>query len=135
MHRAYPSAVSRALFCALVFAVCFASTLGQLHRAVHGVPAGRAIVQAGVKSAFGEIQGSAKTERHASGLLALLFDDGHSAGDCLLYDQLSSGPAACGFFTLDLPILMSTAALARREGQALSRWVALFDARGPPLAL
>ncbi|WP_324815326.1 hypothetical protein [Variovorax sp.] len=134
-HRTTYSAVARALFCLLAFALCFASSLGQLHRAVHGLKAGHSTLRTGAKNDTGEAREAAKKVlQQSTGLLGHLFDEGHSAGDCLLYDQLSTGPAACGFFALDLPILLSSAALVRREGQALSRWVALFDARGPPLA-
>jgi hypothetical protein len=49
-----------------------------------------------------------------------------------LYDQLSGGHALPGLPPLLLPISLPTASFHFFLGEALARWVALFDARGPP---
>jgi hypothetical protein len=45
---------------------------------------------------------------------------------------LSHGSGALGVPTLALPVLLPSATFAYLQGEAIARWVALFDARGPP---
>jgi hypothetical protein len=63
--------------------------------------------------------------------IASLFGD-HTDAECRLYDQLSHGSGALGVPTLVLPVLLPSATFAYLQGEAIARWVALFDARGPP---
>lgn len=67
------------------------------------------------------------------GGLALLFSSHTSDSDCRLYDQASHGAAAPQVACLALPLLTPSLAVAAFQGEALARWAALFDARGPPL--
>lgn len=130
-------AALRPLAWLLAAALCLASTLGLLHRTVHlpGVPHATAI-SAGTVAAD---RASATTHGHAHGgalhgLLALF--GGHDDGDlqCRLYDQLSHGSALPSVALLVLPVVLPTAVFDFMQGEALARWVLLFDARGPPAA-
>ncbi|MBT2326040.1 hypothetical protein J7E62_27300 [Variovorax paradoxus] len=113
---------ARALLCVLALALWFAMTLGLVHRTIHSPLAAHA--------AASVQQGKAD---HASHGLFALFGD-HTDADCRLYDQLSHGPAALCVPALLLPVMLPAATFAYLEGEALARWVALFDARGPPPA-
>ena len=64
--------------------------------------------------------------------VAALF--GHHGGtdDCRLYDQLAGGFAVPSVPIVTLPIALPTARFHFFLGEAIARWVALFDARGPP---
>ena len=122
MRLAFRPAPARALLCVLAFALWFATTLGLLHRTIHGHAAAQAQAVAVVD------EGQAD---HAAHGLSALFGT-HSDADCRLYDQLSHGPAALCVPALVLPAMLPAATLLYLEGEALARWVALFDARGPP---
>ena len=116
-----------ALLVALVVALWVAGTLGLVHRSVHvpGMPhAVAAQPAADVESAYGH-------HDHGSWVLTL-FGQHHEDADCRLYDQLAHGPAALGVPMMMLPLVLPVAVFDYLEGQALARWVALFDARGPP---
>jgi hypothetical protein len=108
-----------AIVFAMVLALWFASTLGQMHGMLHG---------------HGTLPATAlpadSSAAHGAGKLF----DGHADGDnqCRLYDQLSGGHALPGLPPLVLPISLPTASFHFFLGEALARWVALFDARGPP---
>lgn len=111
---------TRALVIALMVAVWFAGTLGLMHRSLHvpGLPA----------AAEHALQ---VPHKHAGHHLASLFGE-HSDAECRLYDQLAHGASAPGVPLVVLPMLLPAATFAFLEGEAVARWVALFDARGPP---
>ena len=118
---------TRAIVCVLAFALWLATTLGFMHRTVHGpltphAPAASAHAGNTVKPA-----GASHSQ---SGLLALF--GAHTDADCRLYDQLSHGSAALCVPPVILPVMLPAATFVWLEGEALARWVALFDARGPP---
>jgi hypothetical protein len=104
----------------LLLALVLAPFLGQVHRVLHtGAPA-TALAHAADGS-------------HAHGGLASLFGDHVDGNDCRLYDQLGHADLACGVPAPALPLPVVPAfVLAWREGEALARFAALFDARGPP---
>ena len=113
---------ARALLCVLALALWLATTLGLVHRTLHGhVPVQLAAMAAGEGEAGGAGHG-----------LSALFGGHGSDADCRLYDQLSHGPAALCVPMLMLPVQLPAATFLFLEGEALARWVALFDARGPP---
>lgn len=113
---------SRTLLCALAFALWAATTLGLLHSALHGSPpAPSAAVSAQVDEAA------------ASHGLSALFGV-HTEAECRLYDQLSHGSAAPCVPPVFLPVLLPAASFVWLEGEVFARWIALFDARGPPSA-
>lgn len=105
---------------ALMVAVWFAGTLGLMHRSLHvpGLPAAAA-------------QAEQAAHKHAGHALAGLFGE-HTDAECRLYDQLSHGASAPGVPLVVLPMLLPAATFAFLQGEAVARWVVLFDARGPP---
>lgn len=115
---------ARALLCMLAFALWFATTLGLVHRTIHGHADSHAPVVAVVEEAGAG---------HGAHGLSALFGT-HTDAECRLYDQLSHGPAALGVPAVVLPALLPAAVFLYLEGEVLARWVALFDARGPPPA-
>ncbi|WP_162579880.1 hypothetical protein [Variovorax sp. PBS-H4] len=123
MRLATHTASARALLCMLAFALWFAATLGLMHRTVHGHAAPATPVVAVAGDAAGDV---------AHGLSALF--GSHTDAECRLYDQLSHGPAALGVPAVVLPVMLPAAVFLYLEGEVLARWVALFDARGPPSA-
>lgn len=114
---------TRALVVALAFALWFAGTMGLLHRSLH-VP--------GLPAASAAAATAHAGHRHDTGhTLASLFGV-HNDADCRLYDQLAHGAGAPGVPLVVLPMLLPAATFAYLQGEAIARWVALFDARGPP---
>ena len=114
---------ARAVLCMLAFAMLVASTLGMVHRTVHNPDFARA-----------QTHQAHPGERHdapATKSLVALFGY-HTDADCRLYDQLAHGPAALCVPPLFLPVTLPAATFAYLEGEAIARWVTLFDARGPP---
>ena len=71
-------------------------------------------------------------EEEEGGWLASLFSSHDGDSDCRLFDQASHGQAAPAFPLLSLPLVLSSVAFDISRGEALARWAALFDARGPP---
>ena len=113
---------SRISLCALAFALWAATTLGLLHRTLHGSPpAPSAVVSAQVDEAA--------TSHGLSALFGV-----HTEAECRLYDQLSHGSAAPCVPPVFLPVLLPAASFVWLEGEVFARWIALFDARGPPSA-
>jgi hypothetical protein len=115
----------------LVVALWFAGSLGLVHRSLH-VP-GLAQTKATAVAHAGLDHHHHHDDVNAPDGLAKLFGD-HSDADCRLYDQLSHGAGMPGVPMLVLPVLLPSATFAWLQGEALARWVALFDARGPPSA-
>ncbi|KAF1073125.1 hypothetical protein [Variovorax sp.] len=127
MHLALssgPTRSQRALVFALAIALWLAGTLGLMHRSLHapGLPAA---------AAAAHVDHDHGGHDHAAHGLASLFGE-HTDAECRLYDQLSHGSSAPGVPLVVLPMLLPTATFAYLQGEVLARWVALFDARGPP---
>lgn len=120
--RLAPSRSARAILVALAFALWIAGTLGVMHRSLH-VP--------GLEQAQAHAQGV--VHKHAAHGLESLFGE-HTDAECRLYDQLGDGSATPSVPLLVLPMLLPAATFAFLQGEAIARWVALFDARGPPSA-
>ena len=77
---------------------------------------------------------SATAQDEQGGLLASLFFSHDGDSDCRLFDQASHGHAAPVLPMLSLPLVLCTVAFDISRGEALARWAALFDARGPPFS-
>ncbi|MES2508565.1 MAG: hypothetical protein V4625_01480 [Pseudomonadota bacterium] len=118
---------TRTIVWILTLALLFAQTLGLMHGTLHG--AGYA--PSGAITSLAKA-GSGHPDH---GSVAALFSSHASDADCRLYDQASHGSAALHVASLALPVLLPSLAVAIFEGEALARWAALFDARGPPLTL
>ena len=67
-----------------------------------------------------------------SGLAALFADHADGDAQCRLYDQLCHGPTAIAVPLIVLPLVLPTAIFDFFKGEVVARWVALFQARGPP---
>jgi len=117
-------ASTRAIAIALMVALWFAGTLGLIHRTLH-VPG---LAQAHAAALAAHPEGA---HEHAAHGIGDLFGH-HSDAECRLYDQLSHGSGAPGVPMVVLPVLLPSATFAYLQGEAIARWVALFDARGPP---
>lgn len=117
---------TRAIAIALVVALWFAGTLGLMHRTMHVPGLGHTHAAATVQADQPE-----GAQEHAARGIGGLFGD-HSDAECRLYDQLSHGSGALGVPMVALPVLLPSATFAYLQGEAIARWVALFDARGPP---
>ena len=136
--RLFRPFASPALAIVLAGVLVFASALGLMHRTLHMHAGGG---HAAVVEAHGpgdgpvaEAQGEQPFAHAAHHGLAALFDD-HEDGSalCLILDQLQHDAATPTIVLLMLPTLPPAAVLAFMQGEALRRWVALFDARGPPV--
>jgi hypothetical protein len=136
---AAPSAM--ALVALLALALWVASTLGLVHRTVHppvtfatGTLAAGTAGTAGTNVDSPAPSATRETPHAGAGRgLAALFGP-HGEGDCRLYDQLVGGIAMPSVPFVLLPVVLPTARFHYFLGEALARWVALFDARGPPSA-
>ncbi|MGJ7484396.1 hypothetical protein ACSFA2_04005 [Variovorax sp. LT2P21] len=127
MHFVRPAVYRTPLLIALAVALWLASTLGLMHRVVH-LPA----TPAAAYQHTAPVVSAASSHGHDHrGLLALF--GVHADADCRLYDQLAGGAAALSVPLVVLPIALPMARFHYFLGEALARWVSLFDARGPPL--
>lgn len=123
--RQVPSRPSRAILFALAFALWIAGTLGVMHRSLHVPGLTEAAATTGTTA-----QAQGDVHKHTQGLGSLFGE--HTDAECRLYDQLQHGSAAPGVPLVVLPMLLPSATFAYLQGEAIARWIALFDARGPP---
>jgi len=119
----------------LVVALLLAQLLGLMHGVVHGpqahIHSHSHVHQDGhhqEHSALAHVE----EEEEGGGWLASLFSSHDGDSDCRLFDQASHGQAAPALPMLSLPLVLSNAVFDISRGEALARWAALFDARGPP---
>ena len=117
----------------LVLALLLAQTLGFMHRIVHH-PVGRTQLSTilPVPSVARASQSLTAGKSMATGPLAALFQHNDDDPSCRLYDQASNFDTLAGLPPLALPMVLASHTLLDFEGEFLARWVALFDARGPP---
>ena len=64
-----------------------------------------------------------------------LFSLHHDVSDCRLFDQASHDGGLAVAVKSALPVVLPPLTVAIFQGEALARWAALFDARGPPLTV
>lgn len=129
--RQVPSRPSRAILFALAFALWIAGTLGVMHRSLHVPGLTEAAALTGTPAqAQNQAQAQGDAHKHTQGLGSLFGE--HTDAECRLYDQLQHGSAAPGVPLVVLPMLLPSATFAYLQGEAIARWIALFDARGPP---
>jgi hypothetical protein len=121
----------------LAAALLLAQLLGLMHGVVHGPQAHLHNKAAAAHLAHvhhdHDHDHSAIAEDEHDGWLAALFSSHGGDSDCRLFDQASQGLAAPVLPMLSLPLVLCTMAYDISRGEALARWAALFDARGPPL--
>lgn len=123
IFRPIPQArrLAAALALAVAMLVLLVQTLGFVHRVVH-------LPHAAAGPALPLV-----THSHAH-FLNDLFAGHASDADCRVFDQLVDGDSACGVPAVVLPPVFSSQVFHFLLGEALARWSALFDARGPPLS-
>lgn len=115
----------RAAFVALlaVVLVC-AQNLGLWHRMVHVGP--------GHPTALGVVHAAVADTAAAPGLLTKLFSSHQGDPDCLSFDHASHGDAIDAVGTVAVAFALAPQLLVTNHGLFMSRWHALFHARGPP---
>lgn len=125
MPATQQTALRRCLLALLLLAVLAAQTIAFMHQALHGRQlasphAAAELVQQAGSGAAAEARG-----------LAALFSGHDDEAKCLLIDSLThAAPDAVVASTAALPLAATT--LWFLAGEAVVRWAALFDARGPP---
>lgn len=117
----------RLLVSGLVIALLLSQSLGQLHAIKHGTLAGTP------HAASAHESHASHEAHHGDGFLERLFSSHNSSTDCRLYDQLRDSHAIPAVALMVLPVVLPSLLVAIFQGEALARWAALFDARGPPL--
>ena len=115
----------------LACAMLLAQTLGFMHGVVHG-PIYGSYSAAGSDGQV-TLQSADESCAPSANWVDKLFSSHHGENDCRLFDQASHGSAAPQVAALALPVVLPPMAVAIFQGEALARWAALFDARGPPL--
>ncbi|EJL86272.1 hypothetical protein PMI15_01486 [Polaromonas sp. CF318] len=128
------SSSAGALVWLLAAALLLAQLLGLMHGVVHGPqahPHSHAHAHHDGDHHEHSVLAPAE-EQNEGGWLASLFASHDGDSDCRLFDQASHGQAAPAFPMLSLPLVLSSLAFDISRGEALARWAALFDARGPP---
>ncbi|MRD46466.1 hypothetical protein GHT07_04210 [Caenimonas koreensis DSM 17982] len=111
----------------VLFALLAAQTLGLAHRVAHGV------VQDGFIGDAAAASLSRATAQPHGGNWSDALRAGH--GDdvtCHVFDQVSQGGCALALPALLPAVVYPEALIARATGEALARWAAQFEARGPP---
>ena len=120
----------------LAAALLLAQLLGLMHGVVHGPQAHiHSHSHAHHDGHHQEHAALAHAEEAGEGggsWLVALFSLHDGDSDCRLFDQASHGQAAPTLPMLSLPLVLCTVAFDISRGEALARWAALFDARGPP---
>jgi len=104
----------------LLCALLAAQTFGLVHRVAHGSGASQAT------------QASTASPASMSGWAQDLFAGHEGDPSCKLFDQLNACGAMPELPAIALPMLAPLFFLSWSQGEVLSRWATLFDARGPP---
>lgn len=126
-----PRTTVKVLFaCVLVAALLLAQTLGMVHGVVHSSASEHTHVHSHTHADDHADEGA-----HEDGVLGALFALHDGEKDCRLYDQASHGGMLSLVVALALPVVPPPFEVAIFQGEALARWAALFDARGPPLTV
>ena len=124
-----PRSALKVLFaCWLAAALLLAQTLGM----VHGVAHHNTLEHVHTHTQAGE---HADESTHEDSVLTSLFAVHDGENDCRLYYQASHGGMLPQVVALALPVVLPPFGVAIFQGEALARWAALFDARGPPLTV
>ena len=122
---ARPAASARRIaLAALLLVFVLAQTLGWIHRGLHGAASEGRHGSSPAAVAHAEVSGTAAAMQD-------LFGNHADTSDCRLFDVLGqAGCAPAPSFALPTPV--SASYLLATHADFVARWVALFDARGPP---
>ncbi|WP_411878128.1 hypothetical protein [Polaromonas sp. YR568] len=127
---------ARALLWLLAASLLLAQLLGLMHGVVHGPQAHMHshshAHHGGHHQEHAALAHAGEAGEGEGSWLAALFSSHDGDSDCRLFDQASHGQAAPTLPMLSLPLVLCTVAFDISRGEALARWAALFDARGPP---
>ena len=104
-------------------------TLGVVHAIKHG-SSGPSLYSQNDAHEHGEAEAPS-----ANHLLVSIFSLHQDVSDCRLFDQASHGGGLAMAIQSALPGVTPPLTVAIFQGEALARWAALFDARGPPLTV
>ena len=115
----------------LVFVLVMTQTLGVMHTITHG-SLGSSLQSQDDGHDHNHAEAKAPAASH---FLASLFSSHRDVSDCRLYDQTSHDGAMVTAVQSTLPVVLPPFTVAIFQGEALARWAALFDARGPPLTV
>ena len=125
---------TRSIVWLLTLALLLAQTLGFMHGVVHAPIHGPYMAATATSSNVQvTLQSASETGEPSGNWVDALFSLHHGDNDCRLFDQASHGSAAPQVAALALPVVLPSFVVAIFQGEALARWAALFDARGPPL--
>ena len=113
----------------LVAVLVMTQTMGLVHTITHG-PSGSSLHSHDHDNEHAEVEAS-----DSSHVLAALFSSHQDSSDCRLYDQASHDGGLVTAIQSTLPVMPPPFTVAIFQGEALARWAALFDARGPPLTV
>ena len=141
-----PSRTRRAWWAAwLISSLLLSQALGQLHAVQHG---GKQLTGPAVEHQHdpdqSQVTDATQAERTTQipqeahkhhGVIEQLFSSHSTVADCRLYDQASTSNAMPSVAVAMLPLVVPSFVVAIFQGEALARWTALFDARGPPLTV
>ena len=120
----------------LLVSLLLAQTLGQLHAVHHG---GAGQVASAAHDRHDGHESHAAHEAHDANqdndFLQVAFSPHQNETECRLYDQVRDLQVMPTVATILLPNAPPRWAVAIFQGDALARWAALFDARGPPLTV
>ena len=115
------------MFWLLLCALLLVPVLSLMHEVIHRPQSHRAA------HALAHPAGDSHDADQRAPWLVRLFSNHKDDNDCRLFDQASHGGAAPVLAVLSLPIVFASQVFDISRGEALARWAALFDARGPPL--
>ena len=126
--RAFPRLMTwLALLLAAVLVMT--QTLGVVHAIKHG-SSGLSLYSHNDGHELGKAESPS-----ANHFLASIFSLHQDMSDCRLFDQASHGGGLTMAIQLAMPGVPPPLTVAIFQGEALARWAALFDARGPPLTV
>ena len=117
----------------LAFVLVMTQTLGVVHIITHGLSGSSLHSQDDGHDHDHDDQHAEVEASGTSHFLPSLFSSHQELSDCRLYDQASHGGGLAAAMQSTLPVVLPPFTVAIFQGEALARWAALFDARGPPL--
>ena len=119
----------------LVFVLVMTQTMGLVHTITHG-SSGSSLHSHDHDHDHDHDHEHAVVEvSEPSHFLTAFFSSHQEASDCRLYDQASHDGGPVTAIQSALPVVLPPSTVAIFQGEALARWAALFDARGPPLTV
>ena len=110
-------------------------TLGLVHAITHGPSGSSLYFDAEFHDHYHDHDHDVAKAPGVNHFLVSLFSLHSDVSDCRLFDQASHSGGLAMTFKSTLPGVPPPLTVAIFQGEALSRWAALFDARGPPLTV